>query len=210
MEILKNFAVFEGIDGSGTSTQIGLLEDFFQKSKLSLPPLYKTFEPTNGSIGKLIRSALRKEIVFTPKTIAMLFAADRNEHLYGLEGIVERCSRGELVVSDRYLPSSLVYQGITCGEEFPTLINQGFPRPELLLYFDVDPETAIKRIAGREQAEIYEYLEFQILVRQRYKALLPYLSEQGVRVEIIDASFPPEKVAGEVWAAIEKMPIMKK
>ena len=210
MEILKNFAVFEGLDGSGTSTQIGILDDFFNKSRLSIPSFYKTFEPTNGSIGKLIRSALRKEIILEQKTIALLFAADRNEHIYGQGGIAERCSRGELVVSDRYLPSSLVYQGITCGDEYPILINQGFPGPELLLFFDIDPEIAIKRIAGREYKEIYEYLEFQTLVRQRYKALLPHLSEQGIRVETIDASFPPEKVAGEVWAAIEKMPIMKK
>jgi dTMP kinase len=140
----------------------------------------------------------------------MLFAADRHEHLFGPGGIVERCKQGELVVSDRYLPSSLVYQGITCGDEFPDLINRDFPGPELLLFFDIDPEIAMKRISGRGQAEIFEYLEFQILVRERYKALLPRLSEQGIRVENIDASAPPEEVAREVWAAIEKMPIIKK
>jgi len=209
MEILKNFVAFEGLDGSGTSTQIGILEDFL-KNRFSLPLTYRTFEPTNGSIGKLIRSALRKEITFTPKTIAMLFAADRNEHIYGPDGIEEHCNRGELVISDRYLPSSLVYQGITCGEDFPALINQDFPGPELLLFFDIDPDTAIKRIAGREHIEIYEYLEFQILVRERYKTLLPRLSGQGVRVETIDASLPPEEVAKEVWEAVKKMPIMSK
>jgi len=208
MEILKNFAVFEGLDGSGTSTQIGILEDSFNK-RSSTPTLYRTFEPTNGFIGKLIREALRKEIAFTPKTVAMLFAADRNEHIYGSGGIEERCERGELVVSDRYLPSSLVYQGITCGEDFPALINKGFPAPELLLFFDIDPEIAINRIANREYTEIYEYLDFQILVRERYNALLPRLSACGVKVETIDASQPPEEVAREVWAAIAKMPIMR-
>ena len=207
MEILKNFAVFEGLDGSGTSTQIDILEGFF-KNRSPLPLLYKTFEPTNGSIGKLIRSALRKEINFNPKTIAMLFAADRYEHIYGPEGIEERCNRGELVVSDRYLPSSLVYQGITCGEEFPALVNRDFPRPELLLFFDIDPEIALKRISNRQHIEIYEYIEFQIMVRDRYKALLPGLSQKGVRVETIDATRSVEEVADEVWAAIGKMPIM--
>jgi dTMP kinase len=146
----------------------------------------------------------------TPKTIALLFAADRNEHVFGSGGIAERCSRGELVVSDRYLPSSLVYQGITCGDEFPELLNQDFPGPELLIYLDIDPETAQKRMAGREKKEIFEYIEFQIMASQRYKALLPRLSEEGVRVEIIDASFSLEEVAKEVWDAIEEMPIMKK
>jgi len=214
MKILKNFVVFEGCDGSGTTTQIGMLEDSFQRnllrgnaSRLSLPSLYTTFEPTNGSIGTIIRSALRGEIGLAPKTVALLFAADRNEHIYGPEGIAERCGRGELVVSDRYLPSSLVYQGITCGEEFPALLNQDFPAPELLLFFDIDPEIAQKRMAGRKQREIFEYTSFQVEVRERYKTILPDFSAAGVRVETIDAAGTPEEVAAAVWGAIEKMPI---
>ena len=210
MEILKNFVVFEGPDGSGTTTQINMLESFFLQNRTSLPSLYITFEPTNGSIGKLIRQALGNEIKLAPKTVAMLFAADRNEHIFGPEGIEERCKRGELVVSDSYLPSSLVYQGITCGEKLPARLNQEFPGPELLLFFDIDSETAQKRIDTRgENKEIFENLDFQILVRQRYKALLPQLSAEGVRVETIDASLPPEEVAREVWDAMKKMPILK-
>ena len=157
MKILNNFVVFEGCDGSGTTTQLSILEDFFQqnRNRLSLPPLYKTFEPTNGSIGKMIRSCLRKELTFLPESVAMLFAADRNEHLYGIDGIAERCGRGELVVSDRYLPSSLVYQGLLCGEELPARFNQDFPGPELLLFFDIDPEIAQKRMASRDSRDIY-------------------------------------------------------
>jgi dTMP kinase len=210
MEILKNFAVFEGCDGSGTTTQINILEGFFLQNRHLLPPFHITFEPTNSSIGKLIRLSLQKELNFTPKTIALLFAADRCEHVYGLEGIAERCGRGELVVSDRYLPSSLVYQGITCGEELPKLLNRDFPVPELLLFLDIDPKIAQKRMADREHKEIYETPDFQMLVRKRYLSLLPYLSDQGVRVETIDASLPPEEAAREVWKAMEKMPILKR
>jgi len=210
MEILKNFVVFEGLDGSGTTTQLNILENYFHRNRLTLPPFYKTAEPTDSSIGKIIRSGLGKETVLTPQTIAMLFAADRNEHVFGPEGIAEHCRRGELVVSDRYAPSSLVYQGITCGEELPARLNRDFPGPELLLFFDIDPETAEKRIARRDHKEIYEYLDFQIQVRRRYKSILPQLSAQGVRIQTIDASPSPEEVAGEVWRAIEKMPIFKK
>ena len=209
MEILKNFVVFEGIDGSGTTTQLDILENYFLQNR-NLPPFHKTFEPTNGSIGKLIRLNLKGELAFNPKTTAFLFAADRNEHIYGPDGIAARCQRGQLVVSDRYLPSSLVYQGITCGEELPARLNRDFPGPELLLFFDIDPETAQKRIAGRANREIFEYLDFQIQVRERYKALIPGFAEQGVRVETIDASSSPEEVAREVWRAIEKMPIFKR
>jgi dTMP kinase len=206
MEILKNFAVFEGSDGSGTTTQIGILKDFLDKNRF---PYHITFEPTNGSIGKLIRQSLRKELDFTPKTTALLFAADRSEHIYGKDGLEERCNRGELVISDRYLLSSLVYQGITCGEELPARLNMDFPGPELLLFFDIDPEIAQNRIIRRDYREIFEYLDFQILVRERYLALLPCLSGDGVWVKTIDASLPQEEVALEVWRAIEQMPIIK-
>jgi len=209
MEILKNFVVFEGIDGSGTSTQIGMLVETFQQKWPRPPQLYTTFEPTDGSIGKLIRAALRGEVELAPRTTALLFAADRNEHLYGSAGIVERCSRGELVVSDRYLPSSLVYQGITCGQELPALLNRDFPGPELLLFFDIDPETAEKRMASRAHRDIFEYMAFQSEARERYKALLPLFLAAGVRVLTIDASLPPDEVGRQVLAAIEKMPIFK-
>jgi dTMP kinase len=202
MEILKNFTVFEGLDGSGTTTQLKLLKNRFEWKNTSLPPLYNTFEPTEGNIGRLIRSALRGEISIQPATMAMLFAADRNEHLYAPGGIAERCGRGELAVSDRYVLSSLVYQGITCGEELPALLNRGFPVPEQLLFFDLDPISAHKRMENRELKEIYERLDFQIQVRERYLALLPGLEAGGVRVKIIDASPAPEKVAEEVWSAL--------
>ena len=224
MGILQNFVVFEGPDGSGTTTQLNILGNLLHPADKSPDylhvaepavlcvndlPIYKTFEPTNGSIGKLIRSSLRKEIDLSPETIAYLFAADRSEHLYGKEGIIARCRRGELVVSDRYLLSSLVYQGITCGEELPARLNQGFPQPELLIFLDIESETAQKRMAGRDQKEIYEDLEFQAQVCLRYKALLPILAEQGVRVEIIDSSPPAIEVAAKVWALVKNLPIFK-
>ena len=207
MKILKNFVVFEGLDGSGTTTQLNMLERLFLENRDSTPILYKTFEPTNSSIGRLIRSNLKGDIVLDGRTLAMLFAADRNEHIYGPEGIVERCERGELVVSDRYLLSSLVYQGITCGEELPAMLNRDFPRPELLIFFDIKSETAEKRMAGREYKEIFETITFQTEAGRRYRKLLPEFILEGVRVETIDASNPPDEVAREVWKTIEKMPI---
>jgi len=211
MKILKNFVVFEGGDGSGTTTQLTLLKDSFHQNSqsLALPPLHITAEPTNGCIGKLIRSVLRKEITLQSETTARLFAADRNEHLYERKGIAERCASGELVVSDRYVPSSLVYQGLLCGEETPEKLNADFPSPELLLFFDVDPEVAQQRMETRDTKELYEYLEFQIEVRARYKSLLPRFENSGVRVEVIDACKPIDEVARTVWRHLQKLPIMK-
>jgi dTMP kinase len=201
MIIIPNFAVFEGGDGSGTSTQLNIL-------KTRLPQIYHTFEPTGGPIGSLIRAALSGELSLRPETLARLFAADRNEHLYGPGGLAERCGRGEPVVSDRYVPSSLVYQGIDCGEALPEALNAPFPAPEVLLFFDIDPRTALKRLETRPSRDAYEYLDFQVRVRERYRALLPRYEEAGVRVEYIDADKPVEEVAAQVWRAIKKMPIL--
>jgi dTMP kinase len=207
MRIIPNFAVFEGGDGTGTTTQLDLLARRFSPET---PVFHPTFEPTGGPAGKLIRSALKKEIVLLPETLARLFAADRGEHLYGPGGILERTGRGELVVSDRYVLSSLVYQGLECGEELPQALNAPFPAPELIVFFDLDPRIAGERLSGRPSLELYEYREFQEKVRERYHALLPGFQAAGVRVELIDASRPPEEVAESVWRAVENMPIVRK
>jgi dTMP kinase len=210
MSILVNFVVFEGGDGSGTTSQLEKIKVFFEANTVRLPRLFHTFEPTSGPIGSLIRQGLRGELPLDSKTIAHLFAADRNEHIYGSGGIQERCKQGELVISDRYVLSSLVYQGITCGDELPAKLNQDFPLPELLLFFDIDPEIAQKRMDSRPQKEIYENLDFQIKVRNRYKALLPLLSNQGCCVQTIDASQPMDDVFAEVLRAMENLPIIKR
>jgi dTMP kinase len=209
MEIISNFVVFEGLDGSGTSTQLALLEQKLASSSLHGPVFMSTFEPTDGAIGKLIRSVLKKDLVLRPETLARLFAADRCEHLYAFGGIIERCQRGELVICDRYTLSSLVYQGIECGIELPRSLNETFPAPELLLFFDIDPDIAQQRMAGRPSLEIFEHVEFQKKVRRQYHALLDEYRKAGVRLEIIDASQNVEKVAEDVWKEMAKMPIIK-
>jgi dTMP kinase len=217
MEMLQNFVIFEGGDGSGTTTQLEFLRRRFSrdegdqagKSPAAFPALFTTAEPSAGPVGLLIRSALKGEIKLRGETLARLFAADRGEHLHGSGGILDRVGRGELVVSDRYVPSSLVYQGLECGEDLPRALNAAFPVPELILFFDLDPAVASERIKNRPAREIYEYLDFQIRVRERYRALLPEFTRRGSRVETIDAARSPEDVAREVWGAILKMPIME-
>jgi len=209
MEILRNFIVFEGLDGSGTSTQLALLEQKLAKRALNGPAFKVTFEPTDGEIGKLIRSVLKKNLTLRADTLARLFAADRGEHLYAAGGIIERCERGELVICDRYTLSSLVYQGIECGIELPRGLNGSFPAPELLLFFDIDPGLAQRRMAARPALELFEHIEFQENVRKQYHALFDEYRKAGVRLEVIDASQSVEKVAEDVWNAIAKMPIIK-
>ncbi|MCL2808737.1 MAG: dTMP kinase, partial [Treponema sp.] len=180
--------VFEGGDGSGTTTQLSMLCERLKNKNIKVFP---TFEPTDGCIGKIIRQALRKEISIDSKTLALLFAADRNEHLHALDGILTRVNNGELVICDRYVLSSLVYQGIECGDELPLALNSGFGIPEITIFLDIDTNIALERVKGRTSLEIYEYLDFQEKVREKYKTLVNLYLETGARIITIDASRNP-------------------
>jgi dTMP kinase len=204
--VLQNFVVFEGCDGSGTTTQLSLLKDYFSTHS-GMPPLWTTSEPSSGEIGRLIRRFLKGEASCRPETLARLFAADRCEHLFGEDGIIAHCGRGEIVVSDRYTPSSLVYQGIQCGDALPRQLNEDFPVPQMLLFFDLDSETAEARMAERPNREIFEYLAFQKKARQKYESILEYYRERGSIVTIINAGETVATVFRKVLSLIQKLPI---
>lgn len=169
--VLQNFIVFEGIDGAGTSTQIERL-----KSRPDADRFFFTAEPTDGPTGKFLRSMLKGDVQLDPRTAAYLFAADRCEHLWGTSvlngGIASKCADGKIVVSDRYFFSSLAYQSIDCGDELPRALNAIFPLPQLLFFFDIDPEISLKRVQSRGETEIYERLDFQQKVRAEYEKIL--------------------------------------
>ncbi|MGL4985784.1 MAG: dTMP kinase, partial [Treponemataceae bacterium] len=131
--VLPNFIVFEGIDGSGTSTQMQILKD-----RLKNDDIFFTAEPTTQETGKFLRQILGSKISVHPKTAAYLFAADRCEHLYGTGGIVEALSQNKVVICDRYLFSSLAYQTQECGVELPSLLNKDFPLPQIVFFFDIE------------------------------------------------------------------------
>lgn len=199
--------VLEGGDGTGTSTQLKMLQK--RLSTGAYPPAYFTFEPTEGPIGTLIRQALHGSPEFLPHTIAHLFAADRHEHLYGPSGIVARCQRGELVICDRYVPSSLVYQGLACGDDTPARINSPFPYPAMILFFEVDPAVAEQRYSKREKQDMFEHVAFQQRVHQAYEHILPVYCEEGTHLIRIDAGKNIEEVAEQVWRALQNLPILK-
>ncbi len=186
--VLKNFIVFEGIDGAGTSTQIKRLVN-------SEPEKYiATAEPTGGATGKFLRQMLAGDFKVDEKTNAYLFAADRCEHIFGKGGVKELCESGRIVVSDRYFFSSLAYQSVSCGLELPMLLNSPFPLPEYLFFFDINPEVSLARVNARNgKKEIYENLDAQKKIAALYeKVITMYESDAKLREEMkiirIDAS----------------------
>ena len=195
--VLRNFIVFEGIDGAGTSTQIKKLAE-------SNPQKYiATAEPTSGPTGKFLRQMLAGDFKVDERTNAYLFAADRCQHIFGQGGVKELCQSGKVVVSDRYFFSSLAYQSVSCGFELPMLLNSPFPLPEYLFYFDINPEVSLARVNARnESKEIYENLEAQKKIAALYeKVISMYENDASLREEMkiirIDASKTIEEI-GEI------------
>ena len=198
---LKNFIVFEGIDGSGTTTQMRRVAAAMERNHI---PTMVTSEPTSRPEGALIRRILKGEIGAEAGTVAYLFAADRYQHVFGEKGIIETATNGTIVLCDRYAPSSLAYQGITCGMELPRLLNAAFPAPGLTLFFRVDPDTAMGRVSSRNQLEIYEKLHIQKQVSAAYEEILAAAGEKGWKIAFIDAEKSIDEVTGQIIAELEK------
>jgi dTMP kinase len=156
------FIVIEGLDGSGKTTQARLL---VQKLRSSHKAVYTT-EPSRGKIGSFIREfCLFEEKRLDSATEALLFAADRIEHIQN--EVVPALNKGLLVISDRYLYSSLAYQGSTgLSLEWIEAINKHALKPDLAVFIDVAPETVMQRLNRKKS--VMETLETQRQVREVY------------------------------------------
>jgi dTMP kinase len=204
---LKNFIVFEGIDGAGTSTQIKKLVEHGNTAEPGR--FVATAEPTTGETGRFLRRMLGGEFHVDEKTNAYLFAADRCEHIFGKGGVKELCDDGKIVVSDRYFFSSMAYQSVSCGEELPKLLNSPFPLPEYLFYFVINPEISLGRVNARgEHKEIYETIEKQKKIAAQYEKVISEYEknagETGMKIIRIDAEKDIEEIAAEIWNILRK------
>ena len=159
----------EGIDGSGKSTQAPLLEKYLLERGIQVK---YTQEPTKRKIGVLLRQYLR-DPHSSPLVDALLFAADRVEHyLYEIKPLIED---GYIVISDRYVESSIVYQGFENREfEWIRMINNKVPAPDLRIFIDVSIEDAMQRIesASRENLEKFEQLDLLRRIKDVYSMLI--------------------------------------
>ncbi len=198
---IKNFIVLEGLDGCGTTTQTALLAKKLEDSGI---PGARTNEPTDGSIGRFIRSVLQKKESVDPFTLALLFSADRNEHVYGNDGIVRLAEAGKMVICDRYLFSSLAYQSLFIDYDTVAELNRYYPLPEYLFYIDLSPEECQKRMAARgEEAELFERLELQRKIEANYKKTLALLSGSDMKTIVIDGRASKQDIHRQICEVLK-------
>lgn len=203
--ILQRFAVLEGLDGAGTTTQLRLLSERLARDGR---PHVATCEPTDGIIGRMLRRILARDIKAHPRTVALLYAADRSEHVHEPQvGIEARARGGELVICDRYLFSSLAYQGQECGDDYVLGLNSGFPLPQTLIFLDTPVEVCQERLAARRASELYDGAAFQARVREAYLRAIERYAGTGMRVTLVNGDRPAGLIHGDMWKIIEAMPI---
>ena len=207
------FIVLEGVDGAGTTTHTGLLADTLRGRGL---PVTATREPSDGPVGGMIRQILSGRVVVPGisgnrpsswSTMALLFAADRLDHLEAT--VHPNLMDGVTVLSDRYDYSSVAYQSITGGGEPETVdwvrtINQHARRPDLTIVLDVSPEEAGRRRDERDTGrEIYDGAELQTMLGAFYRDIEKHFPADNV--VHIDGMRSVEEVAEDVHAAVRKV-----
>ncbi len=201
------FITIEGPEGSGKTTAIKYAVDELQKMGYEI---VMTREPGGTPISEQIRDVIlsKENKEMDARTEALLYAASRRQHL--VEKIWPALKEGKIVICDRYLDSSLAYQGGGRGLGVDNILNvNSFATeetfPDLTLLFDIDPELGMARIAANENREVnrldLEEMDFHHKVRQTFLDLAKRYPERYV---VIDASKDKETVEKEVLDIILK------
>ncbi|HLI55566.1 MAG TPA: dTMP kinase [Actinomycetota bacterium] len=197
------FLVVEGGDGAGKSTQIERLAAFLAAA--GRPPVV-TREPGGTLVGSAIRHLLLDPANrgLSPQAEALLYAADRAQHV--AEVIRPALEAGQVVISDRYLDSSLAYQGLARGlgvgaiEDISRWATGGL-LPDLVILLDVDAPEGRRRSAGTDRME-QEGDDFHARVADAYWALSRVYPE---RFAVVDGSATPDEVAAAIRRRVEKL-----
>lgn len=179
----------EGLDKSGKTTQSLLLVDALRSR--GLEAVYTT-EPSAGEIGSFIkRYVLRRKQRIPASVEALLFAADRVDHVE--REIKPMLKEGKIVVSDRYIYSSIAYQGAAGLDiEWIKEINKMALEPDLAIYIDVPLDVIMRRLKGRERT-VMEHPDIQMKVRDIYAILV----KEGELIPV-DGNRPIKKVSSQI------------
>ena len=200
------FIAFEGIDGSGKSTQIQMLTNRIQQKGIRC---YQTCEPSSGPIGSLTRQILTGRIKTDNRVIAAMFAADRLDHLLNeVDGIVAKVEDGICVITDRYYFSSYAYHSVDVPMDWVIKTNEESAkvlRPDVTVFIDIDADTAMDRITkNRFHTELFEKKSRLEKVRNNYLKAFELLKDEE-KVFMVDGTKTPEEIAEEIWKQVEPL-----
>ena len=204
---------FEGLDGAGKTTQMGLLERWLEARGV---PYVRTREPGGTPLGLEIRRLLlnRPDLAIVPLAEAFLFQADRAQHFAKL--VIPALREGKLVITDRCFDASIAYQGYARGvgveliEELSMLATQGY-KPDLTILLDLDPsevhrrtDSASDQSGTREKQTRFdaEAEEFHTRVYEGFRALARAHPE---RIKVVDASRSPEEIHKEIVGLVKSL-----
>ncbi|MEL6393949.1 MAG: dTMP kinase [Bacteroidota bacterium] len=183
------FIVFEGLDGSGKTTQMDMLADHLRQEGHDI---HLTAEPTDFlPTGQLIRDILQGKFAVDPRTLAALFAADRLQHLTQPKtGVLDRLANGQTVISSRYYFSSLAYQAETGDLDWVAALNsqaRTLRKADITFFLDLSAQASMTRISqNRDRAELFETEERLNRARQAFDRAFEYW-EEGEHLVRIDA-----------------------
>lgn len=194
------FIAFEGIDGSGKSTQVKLLAERLTEAGHRV---YSTFEPTDNPIGTMIRDIFNHKFEADDRAIAGLFVADRLDHILNkTNGLLKKMEEGYTIITDRYYFSSYAYHGAHMPLDWVIQANSlsaELLRPDLTIYIDISPEVSMERITkGRSSIELYENIENLKKVRDTYFEVIERLKSEE-NIFITKGDRVPEAVAADIW-----------
>ena len=200
------FIAFEGIDGCGKSTQAKLLA---QRLANEGHKVHLTFEPTDGTIGTLLRNILKGSIKADERTIAGLFLADRLDHLLNdTNGLVKMMADGYTVITDRYYFSSYAYHGVHMDLNWVIAANEmcaGILRPHINLFIDVPTNVCMERIvATRANIELYENTEMLDKVRAKFAEAFA-LKQHEEKISIVNGNRPVSEIAVDIYNIVSDL-----
>lgn len=188
------FIVFEGTDGSGTSTQAKKLAEHLKNKGLKV---FSTAEPSENFLGKNLRKVLQKKEKLSPKAFQLLFFADREEHLQN--EVLPALERGEIVICERYNWSSLAYgQAEGVDQNFLEYLAEHFLKPDYTFFMNIPAEKSMERVVSRG-AEI-EHFENQKILATVRKVMLN-LAEGcrfTKRATVLDATETPDQIFARI------------
>jgi dTMP kinase len=201
------FITVEGPDGAGKST---ILNELYNRLVEEGHGVVKTREPGGVSIAEQIREVIlnKDNTAMDIRTEALLYAAARRQHL--VEVVIPALEKGSIVICDRFIDSSLAYQGNGRGIGMTEVMNINQfaiedKMPDLTLYFDISPEEGLKRIARHDGREVnrldLESLDFHQKVYEGYQSLIKQYPD---RIKVVDASKSKEEVFEQAYDIVKR------